>query len=72
MFGLAACDEGGPSVCQRKRADDHQCETSWGAVAEQMPEHASTRPGQRGQYIREEENEQDHGFAKLLKQWRNS
>ena len=27
-FGLAACDERG----------DHQCETSWGAVAEQMPE----------------------------------
>ena len=28
MFGLAACYEGGPG-CQRKRADDHQCETSW-------------------------------------------
>ena len=33
MFGLAACDEG-TRVCQRECADDHQCQTSWGAVAE--------------------------------------
>ena len=29
------------------RADGHQCETSWRAVADQMREHASTRSGQR-------------------------
>ena len=50
VFGLAACDEGGPGFVNESVADDHQCETNWGAVAEQMREHASTHPGQRGQH----------------------
>ena len=33
MFGLAACDEGGPGMCQHERTDGHQCETSWSAVS---------------------------------------
>ena len=33
LFGLAACDEGGMRICQRKRTNDHQRETSWNADA---------------------------------------
>ena len=55
-------------VCQRKRANDHQCETSWAAVAEQMPEHATTPPRSMRIIHSRRGNEQDHGFAKLLKQ----
>ena len=41
-------------VYQRECADDHRCETSWGAVAEQMRKHASTLSSQRGQHNRDE------------------
>ena len=42
MFGLAACDDGGPGFVNAKRANDNQCASSWGAVAKQMQQHAST------------------------------
>ena len=40
MFGLAACDDGGPGFVKHKRGDDHQRETSWSAMAKQMLAHA--------------------------------
>ena len=52
-FEPAACDEGGPGFVNASVRTVTARETSWNAVAEQMPEHASTRPGQRGYYIRE-------------------
>ena len=41
-------------VCPRKCADDRQCQTSEGAVAEQLRKHALTRSGQRRQHNRRE------------------
>ena len=58
-------------VCQRKCADDDQCETSWCAVAQQMRKHASTRSGQRGQHNRDEGTDRIVG-SPSLKQWRSS
>ena len=52
MFGLAACDEGGPGFVNVS-VRTITCETSWSTVAEQMREDASTRSGQHGQHNRE-------------------
>ena len=41
MIALAGCDEGGAGICQRERADRHQCTTSWNADAKDMRRHAS-------------------------------
>ena len=46
MFGLAACDEGGPGFVNESVRTITSARRA--AVAEQMPEHASTRPGQCG------------------------
>ena len=65
MFGLAACDDGGPGFVKRKRGDDHQCETSWSAVPKQMREHASSRSGQREQHNRERGTDRNLGTSSL-------
>ena len=60
------------SVCQRRRVDDHQCETSWSAVAEQMPEHASSRSRSTADNPTFEKRER-HGIMSspsCWKQWR--
>ena len=69
---LAAYDEGGPGFVNISVRTITNARRGGGAVAVQMQKHASTRSGQRGQHNRGEENGQDRGFAKLLKQWRNS
>ena len=51
-------------------ADDHQCQMRWGAVAEQMRKHAWTRSGETRTRQSRRGDGRDHGFAKLLKQWK--
>ena len=43
MFGLVACDEGGPGFVNGKCSDGYQRETSWNADAQLLHRHASTR-----------------------------
>ena len=41
VFGLAACDEGGPGFVNVSGADGHQCTTSWNPDAKKIHTHAS-------------------------------
>ena len=71
MFGLAACDEGGPgfvNVSVRTITNARRVGLRLQSKCRSMHRHAQVNADNTF----EKGNEQDHGFAKLLKQWRNS
>ena len=72
MFGLAACDEGGPGLVNvsvrtitNARRVGVRLQSECGCTHRHAPVNARTTQSRR-------EKGQDCGFAKLLKQWRNS